>query len=130
MNIRIFPSVARGTVSAPPSKSMAHRLLICAAMAGGESHIMNVSDCEDVQATLDCLRSLGAECKMDNDKVIIQGTDFTKSPTATLPCRESGSTLRFLLPLCLLSQNEITLTGAPSLLRRPITVYADFCYFS
>jgi 3-phosphoshikimate 1-carboxyvinyltransferase len=127
MNIRIFPSVARGTVSAPPSKSMAHRLLICAAMARGESCIMNVSDCEDVQATLDCLRSLGAECKMDNHKVIIQGTDFTKSPTAALPCRESGSTLRFLLPLCLLSQNEMTLTGAPSLLHRPMTVYADLC---
>lgn len=127
MNIRIFPSVARGTVSAPPSKSMAHRLLICAAMARGESRIMNVSDCEDVQATLDCLRALGAECKMDNNKVIIQGTDFTKSSTAALPCRESGSTLRFLLPLCLLSQNEMTLTGTPSLLHRPMTVYADLC---
>lgn len=127
MNIRIFPSVARGTVSAPPSKSMAHRLLICAALSKGESRISGISDCEDVQATLDCLCSLGADCKMDNNKVIIQGIDFTKSPTAALPCRESGSTLRFLLPLCLLSQNEMTLTGAPSLLRRPMTVYADLC---
>ncbi len=127
MNIRIFPSVARGSVSAPPSKSMAHRLLICAAMAQGESRISGVSDCEDVQATLDCLRALGAECRLDKDTVVVKGIDFTKSAKGALPCRESGSTMRFLLPLCLLSGKETTLVGAPSLLHRPMTVYADLC---
>ena len=127
MRVRIYPSRARGSVNAPPSKSMAHRALIAAALAKGESRILGVSNCEDVQATLGCLRALGVNCKMDNNSVIIQSTDFTKSTSAVLPCRESGSTMRFLLPLCLLSNKEMTLTGEPSLLRRPMTVYQNLC---
>lgn len=127
MKIRIFPSVAKGSVSAPPSKSMTHRLLICAALAQGESRICGISDCEDVQATLGCLRALGAECKIDNNIVIVKGIDFHKVSTPILPCRESGSTMRFLLPLCLGLGKEATLVGAPSLLRRPMTVYQDLC---
>ena len=127
MNIRIFPSVAKGSVSAPPSKSMAHRLLICAALAKGESRIAGVSMCEDVSATLDCLSALGAEYKIHNDIVIMKGIDFTKSVGTRLPCRESGSTMRFMLPLCLLSGNQNTLTGELSLLRRPMTPYQALC---
>ena len=127
MKVRIHSSVARGSVSAPPSKSMAHRALICAALSFGESRICGVSDCEDVSATLDCLRALGAECKIDNDTVIVKGIDFQKVSSVTLPCRESGSTMRFMLPLCLLSGKEITLVGAPSLLRRPMKVYQNLC---
>ena len=127
MNIRIFPSVTSGSVSAPPSKSMAHRLLICAALAQGESRICGISECEDVLATLDCLRALGADCKIDNDIVIVKGINFDKISNPVLPCRESGSTMRFLLPLCLLSGKETTLIGAPSLLRRPMTVYQNLC---
>ena len=127
MNIRIFPSVAKGCVSAPPSKSMAHRLLICAALAKGESRIAGVSMCEDVSATLDCLSALGAEYKIHNDVVIMKGIDFTKSVGTRLPCRESGSTMRFMLPLCLLSGNQNTLTGELSLLRRPMILYQTLC---
>ena len=127
MNIRIFPSVAKGCVSAPPSKSMAHRLLICAALAKGESRIAGVSMCEDVSATLDCLSALGAEYKIHNDIVIMKGIDFTKSVGTRLPCRESGSTMRFMLPLCLLSGNQNTLTGELSLLRRPMIPYQTLC---
>ncbi len=127
MKVRIYPSVARGSVSAPPSKSMAHRALISAALSLGESRICGVSDCEDVQATLDCLRALGAECKIDKDVVNVKGIDFGKVSNTTLSCRESGSTMRFMLPLCLLSGKEATLVGAPSLLRRPMKVYQDLC---
>ncbi len=127
MNVRIIPSVARGEVSAPPSKSMAHRWLLCAAMAQGESRICGVSDCEDVQATLDCLRALGAECQIDNDTVLIKGVDLSQSAGTLIPCRESGSTMRFLLPLCLLSGKPNTLIGAPSLLRRPMEPYQVLC---
>ncbi len=125
MRVRIYPSVARGCVSAPPSKSMAHRLLICGALASGVSRICGVSDCEDVQATIDCLRALGAECKIDDNTVTVKGIGFNKIPSAILPCRESGSTMRFLLPLCLAFGKETTLVGAPSLLKRPMTVYQD-----
>ena len=128
MNIRIFPSRACGSVSAPSSKSMAHRLLICAALARGESVVDGVCDCEDVQATIDCLRALGAKIQIENDTAIVQGIDFSKVQNATLCCRESGSTMRFLLPLCLLSNQKNTLLGAPSLLCRPMTVYQNICY--
>ena len=127
MNVRIYPSRAKGSVSAPPSKSMAHRLLICAALAKGESRIEGVSDCEDVQATLDSLKALGAECKIDNNTVIVHGIDFSNQSTAVLPCRESGSTMRFMLPLCLLSGEKFTLVGASSLLHRPMTPYQNIC---
>ena len=127
MNIRIFPSVARGCVVSPPSKSMAHRALICAALAKGESRIAGIPDCEDVRATLDCLSALGAQPQIDNDAVIIKGIDFSGARGAIIPCRESGSTMRFMLPLCLLSGNVHTLTGAPSLLRRPMKPYQTLC---
>lgn len=127
MNLRIYPSRAHGSVGAPPSKSMAHRLLICAALAKGESRIEGVSDCEDVQATLDSLQALGAECKIENNIVILKGIDFHNRSTSMLPCRESGSTMRFMLPLCLLSGEKYTLVGAPSLLRRPMTPYQNIC---
>lgn len=127
MNVRIYPSRAHGSVGAPPSKSMAHRLLICAALAKGESRMEGVSDCEDVQATLDSLQALGAECKIENNIVILKGIDFHNRSTSMLPCRESGSTMRFMLPLCLLSGEKYTLVGAPSLLRRPMTPYQNIC---
>ena len=125
MNVRIFPSFAKGEIAAPPSKSMAHRLLISAALSQGKSRICGVADSEDVMATLDCLRALGANCKMEDDAVLVQGIDFSNTESTTLPCRESGSTMRFFLPLCLLSGRKMTLVGAPSLLRRPMAVYAE-----
>ncbi|MBQ9784614.1 MAG: 3-phosphoshikimate 1-carboxyvinyltransferase [Clostridia bacterium] len=130
MNIRIKPSVARGSVAAPPSKSMAHRVLICAAMARGTSRLSGVSRCEDALATVDCLRALGAICTWDGDDVTVTGADFSRPPEGdlTLPCRESGSTLRFMLPLSLLSGRAVTLTGAASLFRRPMAVYEEICH--
>lgn len=130
MNVTIFPSVARGVVDAPPSKSMAHRLLICAAMARGTSRLSGVSRCEDVLATIDCLHALGANCEWDGDDVIVRGAALHNLPNdrkMTLPCRESGSTLRFFLPLTLLGERTVTLTGASSLLRRPMAVYENIC---
>ena len=125
MNIRIEPSVARGSVAAPPSKSMAHRVLICAAMASGTSRLSGVSRCEDALATVDCLRALGAACTWEGEDVTVAGADLFNPPAQdlTLPCRESGSTLRFMLPLAWLSGRPVTLTGTASLFRRPMAVY-------
>lgn len=129
MKISVAPSVAEGTVKAPPSKSMAHRLLICAAMAKGKSTLSGVSVCEDVLATIDCLRALGVRCEWHDEDVTVYGGSFSELSdiSPTLPCRESGSTIRFFLPLALLSGRTATLTGAPSLLRRPMTVYEELC---
>lgn len=132
MTVTIKPGKAVGSAVAPPSKSMAHRLLICAGMCEGESLIHGVSYSEDVSATIDCLRNFGAVVERvgDGRTVRVCGVDMTKAyPRAVLRCRESGSTLRFFLPLALLSGKEAVLTGAPSLLKRPMTVYEELCEF-
>lgn len=120
---------AEGSVYAPTSKSMAHRLLICAGLSEGKSVIHGVSECEDVLATIDCLRAFGIECVRDGDTVtVIGGKDLVKhAPIESLCCRESGSTLRFLLPVALLSGSDTVLCGASGLMQRPMTVYEEIC---
>ncbi len=127
MNIQIPKTSYRGTVKAPPSKSAAHRLLICAGLAEGRSIIHGISESEDMKATLDCLTALGAVWTKAGDTVTITGTDPRKRGETVLPCRESGSTLRFFLPLCLLSENEAVLKGSETLLHRPLDVYEQIC---
>ena len=102
-----------GTVKAPPSKSMAHRALICAGLAEGKSVIDNIAASEDILATIDCLRALGAEINYDTEamRAEVKGTDPASRGEASLHCRESGSTLRFMLPLCALSDDPAALTG-------------------
>jgi UDP-N-acetylglucosamine enolpyruvyl transferase len=73
MKLKIEKSIARGKVEAPPSKSYAHRILIASALAGGESIISNVSQSEDMSATLDCIRALGIDCELLRGEVIFKG---------------------------------------------------------
>ncbi len=128
MRVTVKPGKASGVISAPPSKSMAHRLLICAGLSEGESIIHGISECEDVLATIDCLKAFGVSCVRDGDTVLVKGRNFAEcEPTHTLFCRESGSTLRFFLPLCLLCGKEVSLGGAPYLLQRPMSVYEEMC---
>ena len=124
MTLHITPSIAKGEVFAPPSKSMAHRLLICAALCNGTSRVHGISDCEDVRATLDCLGALGISYEIFGDCVTVWGkapSDF--SPSRSLYAKESGSTLRFFIPLALLTGKDITFTAEQSLLARPFSVY-------
>ncbi|MBQ3284916.1 MAG: 3-phosphoshikimate 1-carboxyvinyltransferase [Ruminococcus sp.] len=125
MRVEIRPSRARGLVTAPPSKSMAHRLLICAGLAQGESIVRSLAYSEDVKATIACLRSLGAQITLDGDTAYVKGVDVMKplGMTAVLPCNECGSTLRFFIPICLLSQEERVLTGSARLMMRPLDFY-------
>lgn len=127
MRVKIDPSIPQGTIAAPPSKSMAHRLLICSGLASGTSVVHGIAPSHDVLATLDCLSSLGASYTVDNDTVTITGINPASSPAAELYCRESGSTLRFIVPVCLMSGNEYTLHGSDTLLKRPMSVYEDIC---
>ena len=112
---------------APPSKSMAHRMLICAGLSGGESVIEGVSYSQDVLATMACLRALGAQIETQGDTVTVVGCDVKSAPSCTLACNESGSTLRFFLPLCLLNENEKSLIGTPRLMERPQEIYKNLC---
>ena len=119
------PSTPRGSVEAPPSKSAAHRRLICAGLANGVSVLSGIAPSEDIAATVDCLSALGAKIELSGDVAKVTGCDPRKASSATLPCRESGSTLRFFLPLCLLSGASFTLSGSEKLLSRPLSVYEE-----
>ena len=124
MTLRIEKGRANGRISAPPSKSMAHRLLICAAMCQGESRIDGIPACEDVLATIDCLRAFGVKIEYSGDSATVYGIDFTKvKPTGPLNCRESGSTLRFLIPFAMLLDKEVTFIGSERLMARPQNIY-------
>ena len=124
MIAEINPSKGKGIFEAPPSKSMAHRLLICAGLSEGKSIIKGISDSEDIKATLDCLSAIGAEYEISGDTVTVNGADIRDIPEgAVLRCRESGSTLRFFIPICLLGGKTFTLTGSKKLLSRPLSVY-------
>lgn len=124
MTLTINRSVAKGKISAPPSKSMAHRLLISAALCGGKCEISNVAFSKDIEATVSCLNALGAECEEKNGTVTVSGK-LEPQNGAELHCGESGSTLRFMLPICLLFGKEITLSGAERLFERPLGIYEE-----
>ena len=127
MRAILSPSVAHGVVTAPPSKSMAHRALICGALST-KSTIRNIAYSQDIEATLRCLEAMGAFVERHTDYVTLGGLDPFEIPAnTTLDCGESGSTLRFLLPLCLLSSSPIHLTGSKRLLERPLSVYEEIC---
>ncbi len=127
MNVTIFPSAPAGNVAAPPSKSMAHRLLLCAGLAIGEKTVRGVAPSEDILATADCLQALGVRCTLrDGDAVVTGYTPHCGAAGAVLPCRESASTLRFFLPLCL-SGPPVTFTGSARLMARPLDIYRQLC---
>ncbi|MCF0135282.1 MAG: 3-phosphoshikimate 1-carboxyvinyltransferase [Lachnospiraceae bacterium] len=128
MKVHIYPSRAAGTMRVPPSKSMAHRWLILAALSGGSSVIRGVEDSEDLLATMNCLKALGALIRKEGSTVYLEGIRIREAkPLRELSCRESGSTLRFLLPAALLCGQEVCLTGADSLLARPLEIYEQMC---
>ena len=98
MDIIIKPTKLRGTITAIPSKSQAHRLLICAAFAEHETRLRCPDTNRDIEATADCLRALGAEILRDAGGYTVFPVQ-TIPQSAALPCHDSGSTLRFLLPV-------------------------------
>ena len=124
MKARIAPSAAHGRITAPTSKSVAHRLLISAALADGRSVISGVTRSEDVLATVDCLSSLGARIESNGDTFTVYGTDMrSTAPKGVLCCRESGSTLRFMIPIASLSGAKVTFGGSKKLMSRPLGIY-------
>lgn len=102
MKVTINPGRAQGNVLAPPSKSMAHRLLMGAGLSDGISVIQNIDLSEDIKATLGMLEALGAEYTIEDHKVTMKGIGGQKMQTEqVLDSKESGSTLRFFIPLVL-----------------------------
>ena len=124
MDIKITPSALSGTVEAPASKSVAHRLLICAALAEGKSTIRINKTSEDIEATTGCLEALGVTIEKNGSLWTVTPPDSFPE-TATLNCGESGSTLRFLLPVASALGINATLTGHGRLPERPIAPLLD-----
>ncbi len=129
MTVTIKKSKAVGSAVAPPSKSVAHRALICGALSA-KSQIGNIEYSNDISATLDCLCALGADVQKNGSTVQIGGLNPFEVRAATLDCRESGSTLRFIIPICMLSGAVITLTGSERLFERNLEIYEEIAHKS
>lgn len=124
MDIKITPKKLRGEVTVPPSKSVAHRMIIAAALADGTSTITNLYPSVDILATMDCMRSLGAKIDFEGDTAVIEGIKNVPEK-AVLDCHESGSTMRFLIPVaCALGVNA-EFIGSGKLPERPITPFVE-----
>ena len=118
MIAKITPFTPNGCITAPPSKSVAHRLIILAALKNGRTEIYGVGKSDDVIATLNCVKNLGAKVEIFDDFVAIEGIKDVLV-ASKLPCNESGSTLRFMIPVsCALGANA-TFLGTEKLLSRP-----------
>lgn len=128
MKVTITPSRANGHVLAPPSKSMAHRMLMGAGLACGTSIVDNIELSEDIKATLGMLEALGGQYNIEGRKVIVQGIGGKQlKANRKLDSNESGSTLRFFIPLLLTGGQRAEFVGAKRLFERPLGIYEAIC---
>jgi len=119
MRIKVFPSSFSGSIKAIPSKSYAHRLFICAALSDKETVIHLPSSSVDIDTTLDCLKKMGAKVRIDGEFVTVIPSEFKKE--CILNANESGSTLRFIVPVASAVCDKVTFEGRGRLPDRPIT---------
>lgn len=122
MDVKIYPTKLIGTLNAPSSKSYSHRMIIAAALADGVSEISNVTGSNDIQVTAGAMEALGADVLADGSVYTVRGI---KSPAskADIDCGESGSTLRFIIPVAAALGTNTTFTGHGKLPERPYTPY-------
>ncbi len=124
-SIKIMPSVLKGKVTVPPSKSLSHRAVICASLCNdGHSIINNLALSEDIKKTAEGMKKLGSEINIKNSGACIKRNNIIEKNPA-IDCGESGSTLRFLIPLSLVLTNSCSFTGSRRLFERPLDVYYD-----
>lgn len=124
MKVKILPSKTSGEVSAPPSKSFAHRYLIGSVLSRGKCVIKNIADSDDISATLSCIEQLGGSVTKDGNIVTVIPTNEKQIENAVFDCKESGSTLRFFIPVVLATGAEnCTFSGSERLLARGIKEY-------
>ena len=124
MNVTIKPNKLSGTIQIPPSKSLSHRAIIAAALAEGESIISNVLYSKDILATIDAMRACGAEIKEYSDHLVIHGSKV-KRVKSMINANESGSTIRFMIPIALVSDEEIEFRGENHLVKRPLDTFLE-----
>lgn len=124
MDAKLSVSRIGGSIAVPPSKSAAHRAVLSAALATGTSHIDNIEYSDDIRATIDAAAQLGAKITREEHSLTVQGCgEGFATVTRPVYCKESGSTLRFLIPVFSLTAQKIRFTGAPRLFARPQEIY-------
>ena len=124
MKVKILPSKTSGEVSAPPSKSFAHRYLIGSVLSRGKCVIKNIADSDDISATLSCIEQFGGSVTKDGNTVTVIPTNEKQIENAVFDCKESGSTLRFFIPVVLATgAKNCTFLGSERLLARGIKEY-------
>lgn len=117
-----------GEVSPPPSKSILHRYIIGSSLAKGISKIENISFSDDIIATIEAMKKLGANIEKKDNYLLIDGSKtFDKEylNNSEIDCNESGSTLRFLFPLSIVKENKVLFKGKGKLLKRPLSPYFE-----
>lgn len=127
-NLKINPRKLKGDVKIPPSKSMAHRAVICAALSDGISRISNIEFSDDIIATINAMKALGAIIDKEGDYLQIKGMNFsdtisTREFERVVDCNESGSTLRFIIPISLVFEGVTRFIGKGNLGKRPLDTY-------
>lgn len=131
MKVKILPSKTSGEVSAPPSKSFAHRYLIGSVLSRGKCVIKNIADSDDISATLSCIEQLGGSVTKDGNIVTVIPTNEKQIENAVFDCKESGSTLRFFIPVVLATgAKNCTFSGSERLLARGIKEYEKLFEYS
>ena len=125
MKVQLSQSQLNGKISAPPSKSCMHRALMCAAASDKPTRIKCDAFSKDTEATMNCLKALGAEFQIDGEYVTVFPIDKNNEEECVLDCNESGSTLRFLLPVLSALGCGATFTGSGRLPERPMGLIVD-----
>ena len=125
MQICIKPKKLAGSIKAVSSKSYAHRAIICAALSRGKCTVSPIALSNDIKATIQCVEALGAKTEINGSILTVDGTEMFKNKTAVLDCGESGSTLRFLIPVAAAGGAEATFVGSGRLPERPIGIYTE-----
>lgn len=124
MDCKITPSFLKGEINVPSSKSYCHRYILNAALCKGKSLLSNITFSKDIYATLEGVKSLGASYEIKGNNVEITGIS-PQNKEIIVDCNESGSTLRFLIPILTVLKDNVMLTGKERLFERPLTPYLD-----
>lgn len=126
MDVKIYPSKISGRVKVPSSKSVVHRALIASSLSNKESIISNVDFNEDIYATIAALKVLGAKITTSDNTIEVIGLNLNnKLDVVEIDANESGSTLRFIIPLASYLANKVIISGSERLMERPLNIYQD-----
>lgn len=125
MKVLIRPKKLKGIIDVVPSKSYSHRAIIAASLADGVSVIKNVLFSDDINRTISCCKAFGAEIEKYENYIVVKGAPKVKRVNNSVNVGESGSTIRFMIPIMLTSSEQMTFTGENNLVNRPLDSFFE-----